>query len=429
MKTLFTLLLVLSLSPAVYSQSRQEVEIDLKQVVEKVSTEDFKVYEAAIRVYQAKEGITVARMNLLPRLNVWKLASAALSIFSGGPIGAASGAFSIVEDIAPFVVPANWFRVNQAKLFYKADVEGYRALCGNQVLTAKSLYFHLLLDTSLLEHIKKSRGELQDIYRIVNVRETFGGSSQKVSLEIKQRILALEDDIRGMETLINEEENILGFMMGYPTGTRLKAKGVKLPDYDKLELLSYEDFEFRAIDSSPEIKQYDFIIEAADYVRKEVRYSFLGSSSMSRGLTGGVFDDLPIQNGLGFGNAASLRVVRSQKEMLRVQKEAVRETVKRHLSLLVNNYNLDVNSYKNNRKRVELADASLKNLYQRIRFGEEVESLTLLEASRNHIEADTALYAIMYRFLSSEDKLARMIFHGDYAGHRAAVNRAQGITQ
>lgn len=422
-------LLLLTYIPAGYPQSREVVEIDLKQVVDKVSTEDFKVYEAALRVYQAKEGVTVARMNLLPRLNVWKLASAAFEIFAGGPAGAAAGVFSIVEDMAPFVVPANWFRVSQSKLFYKADLEGYRALWSNQVLTAKSLYFHLLLDTSLLQHIKKSRSELQDIYRIVNVRETFGGSPQKVSLEIKQRLLALEDDIRSLEVLINEEENILGFMMGYPTGTRLKAKTVTLPDYDSLEPLDYEDFVFRAVDSSPEIKQYDFLIEAAAYVRKEVRYSFLGTSSMSRGLTGGVFDDLPIQNGLGFGTSASLRIVRSQKEILRVQKEAVRETVKRHLNLLVNNYNLDVNSYRNYRKRVELAEDSLNNLYQRIRFGEEVESLALVEASRNHIEADTALYAIMYRFLSSEDKLARMIYHGDYARHREAVARAQGVTQ
>lgn len=428
MKKLFIFVLLL-ISSQVYSQSTEVIEVDMKQVVKKVSNEDFNVYQSALRVYQAKEGITVARMNLLPRLNVWKLASAAFEIFSGGPAGAAAGAFSIVEDIAPFVIPANWFRVSEAKLFYKADLEGYKALWGNEVLTAKSLYFHLLLDKSLVVHIRKSRKDLEEIYRIVKVRETFGGSPQTASLEIQQRLLALDEDTRALEVLIAEEESILAFMMGYKTGTRILPKPVSMPDYDSLEALQYQDFVFRAVDSSPEIKQFNFLIEASDYVRKEVRYSFLGTSSMSRGLTGGVFDDLPVQNGLGFGAGASIRIIRAQKEILKVQQEAVKETVTRHLKLLIDNYNLDVSNYHNYRQRVRIASNSLSNMYQRIKFGEEVESLALIEASRNLIAADTAFYAVMYRFLSSEDKLARMIFHGDYSQAQAAVNRLTGANK
>lgn len=423
------LFLSISLSFNVLSQTRELKEVDLSDVVKKVSTEDYNVYQSALRVYQAKEGITVSRMNLLPKLNVWNLASATFAIFTGGPAGAVGGALNLVEDIAPFLIPANWFRVSEARILYKADIEGYRALWGNEVLTAKSIYFHLLLDSSLLEHIRLNKTELEEIFRIVKVRETFGGSPQKVSIDIQQRLLALEEDARSLEVLINEEQSLLAFMMGYPVGTRLKAKPVKLPDYDSLDELNYEDFEFRAVDTSPEIRQFDHLVEAADYVRREVKYSFLGASSLSRGLTGGVFDNLPAQAGLGFGTGASLRIVRAQKEILRVQREAVAETVRRHLKLLVDNYNLDVSNYHNYKRRVSLAKNSLKNLYKRIRFGEEVTSLELIEASRNHIEADTALNAVMYRFLSSEDKLSRMIFHGDYAKHQEAVERLQKAVQ
>lgn len=423
------LILSISMSFSVQSQTREVKEIDLSDVVKKVSTEDYNVYQSALRVYQAKEAITVSRMNLLPKLNVWNLASATFAIFTGGPAGAVGGALNLVEDIAPFLIPANWFRVSEARILYKADIEGYRALWGNEVLTAKSIYFHLLLDSSLLEHIRLNKTELEEIFRIVKVRETFGGSPQKVSIDIQQRLLALEEDARSLEVLINEEQSLLAFMMGYPVGTRLKAKPVKLPDYDSLDELNYEDFEFRAVDTSPEIRQFDHLVEAADYVRREVKYSFLGASSLSRGLTGGVFDNLPVQAGLGFGTGASLRIVRAQKEILRVQREAVAETVRRHLKLLVDNYNLDVSNYHNYKRRVSLAKNSLKNLYKRIRFGEEVTSLELIEASRNHIEADTALNAVMYRFLSSEDKLSRMIFHGDYAKHQEAVERLQKAVQ
>ncbi len=408
-----------------WGQVDQEIKIDLKQVVDKVSTENYTVYQNSLRVYQAKESITVARMNLLPRLNLWKLASAALEIFAGGPVGAPAGAFSIIEDVAPFLVPANWFRVSQTKIFYQADLEGYKALWANEVLTSKALYHHILLDSSLKNHISRSRKDLEEIYQIVRVRETFGGAPQQVSQDIKIRLLALDEDLRALEVLISEEESLLAFLMGYPTGTRLKVSPIDMPDYDSLEHLNYDDFDFRAVDVSPEIKQFQYFIDAADYARKEITYSFLGASSLSRGLNGGIFDNLPVQSGLGFGTGASIRIVRTQKDILKVQKKAVEETVKRNLKQLVNNYNLDVDNYINLKNRVFLAKNSLKQINQRIQFGENVDSLQLIESSRNVIEAETALFSVMFRFLNSEDKLSRLIFHGDYAKAKDALKRIQ----
>lgn len=405
------------------AQTYQEISITLPDVVKKVSTENYTVYQNSLRVYQTKESITVARMNLLPRLNLWKLAGAAIGIFAGGPAGATGGVFSVVEDIAPFLVPANWFRVNQTQLFYKADLEGYKALWANEVLTSKALYHHILLDSSLKEHILRSKKELEVIYQIVKVRETFGGIPQSVSQEINIRLLALEEDLRALEVLIGEEESLLAFMIGHPTGTKLKVTQIVLPDYETLQHLKYEDFEKEAVQASPEVKQFQYFVDAADYARKEVSYAFLGASSLSRGLNGGIFDNLPVQSGLGFGTGASIRIVKTQKEILKVQKKAVEETVRRNLKLLISNYNLDVDNYHNLKARNDFAKKSMINIYQRLQFGENVDSLQLIEASRNLIEAETALFSVMFRFLNSEDKLSRLLFKGDYADADAAVAR------
>ena len=421
MKKLFFSLIFCSLTAQ--AQNNETVNITLNQVVDKISKENLTVYENALRVYQSKESVTVARRNLLPKLNIWNLAGAATEIMFGGPSGAAAGAFSLVEDIAPFLVPGNWFRASQVALFYEADKESYRALWGNEVLTAKSLYFHILLDNSLLNHVQRTKADLEKIYKIVQVRETFGGQPRSISQDIKLRLLSLEEDTRALNALIAEEESLLAFMMGYSTGTRLKVTPIKLPNYEKIEPLDYSDFEYRAVNVSPEIRQFDYLIKASGYVRKEVQYSFLGASSMSRGLTGGVFDGLPVQNGLGFGTSASMRIVKSQKKILEVQKKAVTETVKRQLKMLVYNYNLDLANYNNTKKRLSLAHEILNDLYRRIQFGDNVDSLTLIEASRNVIDADTVLFSTMYRFLSSEDKLSRVIFNGDYNKQPIAIER------
>lgn len=415
MKTYFLILLFVSFSYSSFAQRQEVIEIDLKQLVDKVSNENYTVYEAAARVYQAKESITVARMNLLPKLNLWNLANAAAAIFIGGPGGMAAGGLSLIEDVAPFLVPGNWFRASQIKLFYEADQEGYKALWANEVMTAKGLYHHLLLDSSLRERIKQSRMQLEGIYQIVRVRETFGNSPQSISQDIKIRLLALDEDARALEVLLAEEESLLAFMMGYPAGVRLKIKAVEMPAFDDLEKLDYYDFEYRAVDASPEIKQFGYFIQAADYARKEISYAFLGASSLSRGINGGIFDNLPVQSGLGFGTGASIRISRAQKEILKMQQKGVQETVKRRLKLLVDNYNLDIENYHGMRQRVALTHKVLKQLYQRVELGDEVDSLQLIEASRNTIDAETALFGVMFRFLNNEDRLARIIFYGDYA--------------
>ena len=203
-------------------------------------------------------------------------------------------------------------------------------------------------------------------------------------------------------------------MMGYAATTVVQPKSIPMPDFEKLQPLDYTDFEYRVIDSSPELRQFDYFISASDSVRKEVIYSFLGTSNMSRGSAGGVFDNIPIQDGLGFSLPASMRIASAQKEILKVQKRGIEETVKRHLKLLVSNYNSDILNYTNLKRRVELTAATNEQLFERLRLGYDVDMLTLIESSKNHIQADTAFFAVQFRFVTNEDKLARLIFHGDY---------------
>jgi hypothetical protein len=370
----------------------------------------------------------------LPKLNLWNVAGllgnaaggvgGVIGGAMGGPTGIAGGvigavgsvlsAASMAEDIAPFLVPANWFRAKEAGLLYTAEQEGYRALWSNELMTGKSLYMHLLLDRSLLAHIEQSRKELDDILTIVQMRELLGGAPQGASRDIEVRMLALKEDKRSLEVLVEEEESLLVYMMAFPADMKFVFGALEMPDFSSFEPLDYSDFEFRATDTAPELRQFDSLISIADYIQKEVLFSFLGASSASRGVAGGVFDGMPTQSGLGFGTPSSMRVVRAQKELLKVQRKGVEETIKRQLRLLVSNYNLDLENYGNLKRREELTRQILEEQFERLRLGQNVETLDMIEASRNHIQADTAFFAVQFRFLANEDRLARLIFYGDY---------------
>jgi len=178
-------------------------EIKIEDVVHRISNENFNIYENALRVYQAKENITKVRGDLLPKLNVWKIVGMVFDVSSW---------VDRVTEVAPFLVPGNWFRLEEVKLLYLAEKEGYRALWGNEVNIAKSMYLNLLVDKQLLVHIKTSIDDLRKVHRIVKTRETFGDVPPGSAREVEIRLLGLVEDEKNLEVLIAKENTELSYV-------------------------------------------------------------------------------------------------------------------------------------------------------------------------------------------------------------------------
>ncbi|MBX9766364.1 MAG: hypothetical protein K2X47_03755 [Bdellovibrionales bacterium] len=421
MKTQFKFILLsfVFASSAVSFSEANSVKVKMADVVTKVSEENLLVYQNALKVYQVKKGITVSRANLLPKLNFWRILSTPFT--AGGLLG-------VVNDVAPFLIPSNWFQLKAQKELYKAQVEAYRALWANEVMTAKALYFHLVYDKSLLDQIEKSKAELKSLSSMIRSREVLGGAPIGASREVEVRLLALEEDTRALKVLVEEEMSILAFMMGFGSTGNIEIENLPVPEISKLGPLKYDDFEFRVLDSAPEVKQYEHVVEASKSVKKTAQFSLFGVTNDARGVAGGIFDNVPIQDGLGFGTPASIQIAKSQTEMLRSQKLGVIEVLKRQLRVLVTTYNLDLENYPGLTKRVELTKAINQQLYDRLRLGQDVDTFSLIEASRNRVQAETALFSANFRFMINEDKISRLMFHGDYAKKPTSIDvlRQQG---
>lgn len=405
-KLAITFLLLLESTFSYAQNTTTDLTISLEEVSNKVSSQNFLVRENALRVYQAKQRIEVARAERIPKLNLWKIV---------GIIFNPTSIVDNIQDIAPFLVPNNWFKIKEEKALYFVQREGYRALWANEIMTAKALFFHQMMDQALLEHILRSQKELQGLLVAINTKIEFGGADRNDAKEIRVRILDLQEDQRSLEVLLSEEKSTLAYVMGLTTDIKFQLAPVKTPDFSYLKPLSAKEFEYRAVDSSPEVRQFDYLLKALSYIKKQVTFSFLGVASMSRGAGGGVFDHIPLQDGLGAGTPVIQKITKAEKQILELQKQGAMETVKRNLMLLVGNYNLDIKNYEGLKERTELTKSILDHLYEKLSLGEEVESLALVEASRNHIKADSAFYAVQYRFMANEDKLNRILFYKDYA--------------
>ncbi|HPI41012.1 MAG TPA: hypothetical protein PLJ21_09410 [Pseudobdellovibrionaceae bacterium] len=410
-------LLILSLFLSLDSVASEKQKIELPEVVKRVSSNNYKVYENALKVYQAKTNIEKARADLLPRLNIWSIAK---------NITDPTSILDMISDIAPFLVPANWFRLQEIKLLYLAEKEGYRALWGNEVHVAKALYTHLVFDERLLQHVQSSIDELDKIHKIVKTRETFGGAQPGTARDIEIKLLGLQEDEQNLQLLIKHEHDELSYALGYSSDTDLVLEPVAMPVFENLEPIQSKEYEFRVLSMSPERRQFDHFLSALSQVKKEIEYSFLGGSSMSRGVAGGIFDNLPSGNGLGFGNGASLKIIDAQKEIMKTQKIGVEETLKRQLRAVANQFNSDIFNYSNFKRRVELSRESKNALLRRVQLGENIDVLELSESSRNQIQAETALFAVQFRTLNSQDRFNRLIFNEDYSMNPPLIDSLKG---
>lgn len=378
--------------------------IQLSDVVDRVSKSNFKVYENALKVYQAKANIEKARADMLPRLNIWSIA---------GMILDPTSIFDRITDIAPFLVPGNWFRLEEVKLLYLAEKEGYRALWGNEVFIAKTLYKNVLFDEQLLKHVQLSLTELEKIHRIVKTRETFGGAKPGTARDIEIRILGLKEDAQNLNVLLATEHDELTYMLGYPANDIVQISPVLLPNIEQLQPLNPSDYEFRMLSSSPERRQFEHFFSVLDQIKKEIDYSIMGVSTTSRGVAGGIFDNIPIPNGIG-GKDASMKILNAQREILKTQKLGVEETLKRQLKGVGVIYNSDISNYDNFKRRLQLSKESKDSILRRLQLGENIDVVELSESSRNQIAAETAMYTVQYRLMTSIDRLQRLIFDGDY---------------
>lgn len=416
MKKYFLAIIILWVGTASAQPPKQ---IKLSEVVDRVSNSNYNVYENALKVYQAKSNIEKARADLLPRLNIWSIASIIINPTS---------IFDQLTDIAPFLVPGNWFRVEENKLLYLAEREGYRALWGNEVHIAKTLFKNVLFDEELYKQVLTSAAELERIHRIVKTRETFGGARPGTARDIEIRILGLKEDAENLNILLALEYDELTYALGYTTNENVVLMPVEMPKVEELKPIDPREYEFRLLSSSPERRQFDHFFSVLNQIKKEIEYAVMGVSQISRGVAGGVFDNIPIPNGLG-GKEASLKILDAQREIMKTQKTGVEETLKRQLRAVGTQFNSDIANYGNFQRRVQLSKESKESLLRRLKLGENIDVVELSENSRVQILAETALLTLHYRVLNSTDRLQRLIFDGDYSMNPPLIDSLKGGTK
>ena len=398
MKILIILLLLSSIANA-------EVKISLADVSKKVKGQNYTLLENAQKVYQSKEMINFSRKNLLPKFNFWNLIKI--------PFDPAAS-IDLIQDVAPFLVPSNWFKIQENKIFADVYNQQYNALWANEVLTAKLLYMSAAKDNEFLELLKHQMVQVDELIAIAKTREIFAGQSPQSRKFLQIKRLEINEDIRSLSQLLMIEKKELVGILGLEAQEEIILDSIELPSRETTKPIDPIPMLDNALKASPEIKQFKLLRSALKYVRKEVYFSFLGGSSYSGGIGGGVFDNIPMQGGLGFGAGPSLRIAKSEGKSLEIRENATAEVIKRNLIVLAKTQNSVVENLDNHNERLALSMQNFRIIKTQFLLGEEISALEMLESLNNLFDAAISQKNFLYDLAQIEEKINRLILAKDY---------------
>lgn len=397
---LLTSLLIQSFLFAPNSFSQTSLEDFSAQVRRK----NFTVLEQAQKVYQAKENIEAARGELMPSLNVWNIIKIA-----SNPLDLTSWA-----EMAPFLSPANWFRLEQNKIYFQAESYGYRALVGNQVLNARVLFIKVNQDQKIYKMIKDYKSDLQGVYDIAKIKVDLGMETPEYAREIQIRILALQEDLIRMKVYLADVRRELSFVTGGAGDIELTPKDVPALDMKSKNKLPYETVINDILARSNELKQYDELLKIIPQIKKEITFSFLGLTPASMGTGGGFFDNIPIPSGLGFGTGPSMNIAKSQEQVLRIQRQSVFETLRKQTKSATDQMGAEIDVRPVISERKQLATENSKQLLERLKLGENINLIFLADTLHAKRIADAAMTENEIQFRLQREKVDRLLVVGDY---------------
>jgi len=320
----------------------------------------------------------------------------------------------VVQEIAPFLVPANWFRLKETELLFTAEKQGYLALKANEVFSARTLFLKVLLDQELYKSLLKHEANLSTIRAIAEDRLELGMENTELVREIQIQHLNIKEDLSKMKVLVEYEKSILSQALGISVKDEIELAQIKFPEGEIQQPIEANIWESDVLKKSPELSQFRYFIKVIPEIKKEIRFSFLGIPSISRGTAGGVFDDMPVSEGLGFANGKQIDVVRSKEEVLKLQLKGIEETLKRQIINVSQEHNASLAIRSLQKERLNLSELNFKSMSEKFEVGNSVSLGDFSQTVLSLLQSQATYSEAMYSFIINYDKLQRMAFVGPY---------------
>lgn len=182
-----------------FGDEDRSITLTFEESINRARKVTYKEAQEAERLYRAQNNIRIARRNLLPRLSGRTIISYILFPTSG------FGLVDAIGNLLTFVVPANWYKVNQAEFLAEAARMSYVSLVANEVNLVETLYYTIVRDQTLYASSSKLMERAAELLRFAEDAEHIGLIDGSQAAELRASMRDLENDRTQLRYLLAEE--------------------------------------------------------------------------------------------------------------------------------------------------------------------------------------------------------------------------------
>lgn len=364
----------------------------LDEIVHITKSENFSVQEKAQSYIRAYQNIKISIGMLAPSLN-----------YNTVVAGIQRDYFSLVSSLCGFLFPSNWFAWKEKKYLFQAERLSYATLIANEINAIVAIYYRIHYLISLEEVYQIYLQDYEAILKLALVRFEEGEESIVGLLEIKNVLTRMRNDIISIQAEIRKTQYEFAKTVNLEEGQwqNVKIARIGLPDLSKKERLEMEEVKKKSVETSYELKQFDFLIKGAKWTILKRSFSFLKPSSEQ-------------EAAFGFGFKSYFKVGRSYRNELKIQKQGQESNIIYAANEATNNYNTNLDFYRENVAGLENTKLLKESLYLELQSGEDLKLERFILLLEELLSFHSKIIEAQHKFLISETQIERLSFSGPY---------------
>jgi multidrug efflux system outer membrane protein len=274
--------------------------------------DDISVLESLNEVYKAKEEVTLAHANLLPSLNI-------SALIGGGTFGLSGQ----ITFLLPFLSPSNWYNLDASKRQLAANGYAFYLVEVNDYASAYSLYLSMLADQEIEENQQIHYGNIEQIRKFIQSQVDQGQANQASLQQATAQSQLAHLSLLNLQNTIAVERASIRKILGFPLTRDFYLDETHLPELAEENSLP-EAILKQTFARSPETRQVDSLLAAADDGTWSSSFDFLGGGSGELNLSGGSSPFIGEGSAtLGFGIFPRVEIAKIRVRELQLRRQQI----------------------------------------------------------------------------------------------------------
>ncbi len=308
----------------------------------------------------------------------------------------------MVGDLAPFLLPTNWFNANAAQFQFEADYDAWLLMKADAGNIVEGLGYNLLRDQRILEEVQKLKPMIVELQEAIQGKERLGlvpvGSSNTITTVVD---LFKTVEIN-LESAVILEKTSLSQSSGFYNPEAISKIELVL-DYSVRSpiLIDQQSMQNLAIERSVELRQLDFLIHSAQESLKGRYFAWLDPSG------GG-------SPGFGLGYSTYIDIAQVKIEELLLQRQQLQSILLKKISDAIDMSQSSLSLYEVATTDLTVQQDRVNQLRDSMRMGFNVSTLELQNALQGQMKAVSDQINAEYAYIVAVSNINRLLFMGPY---------------